>query len=97
MRRGLEPPGGLAGTEPSLLGLIALVGGDRDSVVTVVSLEDGPYAVSQIRGDQLEGALLATHLHGERLSLDHGYPVRLIAPNRPGEQQTKWVTRLEVT
>ena len=32
-----------------------------------------------------------------RSSLDHGYPARLIAPNRPGVLQTKWVTRLEVS
>ncbi|WP_148668402.1 molybdopterin-dependent oxidoreductase, partial [Streptomyces sp. WAC05950] len=27
--------------------------------------------------------------------LDHGYPARIIAPNRPGVLQTKWVGRLE--
>ena len=40
--------------------------------------------------------LLALELHGERLDLDHGYPARLIAPNRPGVPQTKWVRRLEI-
>ncbi|MEU6079996.1 molybdopterin-dependent oxidoreductase [Streptomyces sp. NPDC047108] len=40
--------------------------------------------------------LLALRLHGEELSPDHGYPARIIAPNRPGVLQTKWVTRLEV-
>ncbi|MFG2194858.1 molybdopterin-dependent oxidoreductase [Streptomyces sp. NPDC048639] len=40
--------------------------------------------------------LLALRLGGEELSLDHGYPARIIAPNRPGVLQTKWVTRLEV-
>ena len=33
---------------------------------------------------------------GEPLHLDHGYPLRLIGPNRPGVMQTKWVTRLVV-
>ncbi|MDE9364755.1 molybdopterin-dependent oxidoreductase [Luteipulveratus sp. YIM 133132] len=82
---------------PSLLDLVASVGGDASSQVTVASLEDGPYAVSSIRDGQLRGALLATHLNGQRLSLDHGYPVRLIALGRTGEQQTKWVTRIEVS
>ncbi|MBA2438822.1 MAG: molybdopterin-dependent oxidoreductase, partial [Acidimicrobiia bacterium] len=41
--------------------------------------------------------LLATHLDGEVLTLDHGYPLRLIGPDRPGVNQTKWVTRLVVT
>jgi DMSO/TMAO reductase YedYZ molybdopterin-dependent catalytic subunit len=30
------------------------------------------------------------------LHLDHGFPVRLIAPNRPGVMQTKWVAALRV-
>jgi DMSO/TMAO reductase YedYZ molybdopterin-dependent catalytic subunit len=47
-------------------------------------------------GPQLSYAVLATHLNGERLSLDHGYPLRLIAPNRPGVLNTKWLTRIEV-
>ena len=38
--------------------------------------------------------LLALRLHDEPLHLDHGYPCRLIAPNRPGVLQTKWVGRL---
>jgi hypothetical protein len=40
--------------------------------------------------------LLALEVNGEPLDLDHGYPVRLIGPNRPGVMQTKWVTRLAV-
>ena len=41
--------------------------------------------------------LLALDLAGEELSLDHGYPCRVIAPNRPGVLQTKWVASMEVT
>ncbi len=40
--------------------------------------------------------LLAMVLNGEHLHIDHGYPVRLIAPNRPGTEQTKWVAKLTV-
>jgi DMSO/TMAO reductase YedYZ molybdopterin-dependent catalytic subunit len=40
--------------------------------------------------------LLAMDLNGEPLHLDHGYPVRLIAPNNPGVMQTKWVGRVIV-
>jgi DMSO/TMAO reductase YedYZ molybdopterin-dependent catalytic subunit len=38
--------------------------------------------------------LLALDINGEPLHLDHGFPCRLIAPNRPGVMQTKWVTTL---
>jgi len=40
--------------------------------------------------------LLALRVGGEPLHLDHGFPVRLIAPNNPGVLQTKWVARVEV-
>jgi DMSO/TMAO reductase YedYZ molybdopterin-dependent catalytic subunit len=35
-------------------------------------------------------------LNGETLHIDHGYPVRLLGPNRPGVMQTKWVAKLTV-
>lgn len=40
--------------------------------------------------------LVALQVNGERLSLDHGYPARAIAPGRPGVLQTKWLTDIEV-
>ena len=46
--------------------------------------------------EEVEDALLATHVGGERLSHGHGAPVRLIAPDRRGFQWVKWVTRVEV-
>ncbi len=43
-----------------------------------------------------DDTLLALDINGEPLHIDHGFPCRLIAPNRPGVLQTKWVTTLEV-
>ena len=40
--------------------------------------------------------MLALKLNGESLHIDHGFPIRLIAPNNPGIMQTKWVETLEV-
>ena len=57
----------------------------------------GAYNHSTLQGPQVGAALLATHLNGERLDLDHGYPLRLIAPNRPGVLNTKWLRRMEVS
>lgn len=81
---------------PRLLDLVLRAGGTASSVVTVVSLQKGGYNASTVRGDQLHRAVLATHLNGQRLSIDHGYPLRLIAPDRAGVLQTKWLTRIEV-
>jgi DMSO/TMAO reductase YedYZ molybdopterin-dependent catalytic subunit len=41
-----------------------------------------------------ERALLALRVNGADLSLDHGYPARLIVPALPGVHCTKWVSRL---
>ena len=46
--------------------------------------------------DELRGAILATHVGGEPLTPGHGYPVRLVAPNRRGFQWIKWVDRIEI-
>ena len=67
--------------------------------VNVVSLEQGGLYAQSLLNDREacdDDTLLATHLNGERLDLDHGYPVRLIGPNRPGVLQTKWVSELVV-
>ncbi|MFJ3880257.1 molybdopterin-dependent oxidoreductase [Streptomyces sp. NPDC090077] len=79
--------------------LLERAGGGPRSRARVVSLEEaGAYRVMEMgrlyAQDPL--TLLALRLNGAVLSLDHGYPARIIAPNRPGVLQTKWVGRLEV-
>jgi hypothetical protein len=82
---------------PTLLSLVQRAGGSVHSRVRVSSLEQGgAYHTSIVDGPQLSRALLATHLNGQRIPLDHGYPVRLIAPDRAGVLNTKWLTRIEV-
>ena len=46
--------------------------------------------------DQLhdDRSLLALKVEGEDLSLDHGYPARIIVPALPGVHNTKWVGRM---
>jgi DMSO/TMAO reductase YedYZ molybdopterin-dependent catalytic subunit len=45
---------------------------------------------------EVSGLLLATHVGGETLTAGHGYPARLIAPDRRGFQWIKWVSRMHV-
>ena len=45
---------------------------------------------------EARGYLLATHVSGERLSRGHGFPVRLVAPDKRGYDWVKWVTELHV-
>jgi DMSO/TMAO reductase YedYZ molybdopterin-dependent catalytic subunit len=80
--------------------LVVLAGGGPDSVVHIESLEQkGNYARTQLPAAYARDprTLLALRINGEELSLDHGYPARIIAPNRPGVLQTKWVNTLTVT
>jgi hypothetical protein len=79
--------------------LLELVAAPDDASVRVRSLQqEGAFGVTVIPApfarDRL--TLMALQLNGEDLTIDHGYPCRLIAPNRPGVFQTKWVTRVEV-
>lgn len=80
--------------------LLDLVTAPAGSEVLVESLQQhGGSRVSTLAGNFADHphTLLALSLDGETLSLDHGFPCRLIAPDRPGVLQTKWVARLEVT
>jgi DMSO/TMAO reductase YedYZ molybdopterin-dependent catalytic subunit len=81
--------------------LVALAGGDPDNATAEVrSLQQrSAYRTSQLNEPHVRDGdtLLALAINGEPLHIDHGYPCRLVAPNRPGVQQTKWVTHLEVT
>ena len=79
--------------------LLAAVGAAPESDVRMISLEPpGPYSRTVLPAlharDEL--TLIALQVNGERLTLDHGYPCRLIAPSRPGVLQTKWLTRIDV-
>jgi hypothetical protein len=79
--------------------LLDLVGAPARSDVRVVSLqESGAFRETTLQGSFADDplTLLALRVNGETLSIDHGYPCRLIAPDRPGVLQTKWVHRLEV-
>ena len=79
--------------------LMSLAGAPKGVSVTVKSLEiGGLYAHSDVDADQVADpdTLLALQVEGETLALDHGFPVRLIGPDRPGVMQTKWVSEVVV-
>ena len=79
--------------------LLEMAGAEPDRTILIESLEpQGAYRTSTLNSGQAadRDTLLALSLDGETLALDHGYPCRLIAPNRPGVLQTKWVSRVVV-
>ncbi|MFD1547522.1 molybdopterin-dependent oxidoreductase [Nonomuraea guangzhouensis] len=65
--------------------------------VLVVSLQrGGSFRRASLSTGQVADprSLLALRVNGTDLSLDHGYPARIIVPNAPGVHNTKWVRRL---
>ena len=80
--------------------LLEMAGADGDAEARVESLQTrGANSVSTLNRDHAHDrdTLLALEVNGEALDLDHGYPCRLIGPNRPGVMQTKWVSTIVVT
>jgi DMSO/TMAO reductase YedYZ molybdopterin-dependent catalytic subunit len=77
---------------------LAALSGLRDAAsVLVESVQpSGPYRSVMLRGNQIHDprALLALRVNGADLSMDHGYPARVIVPANPGVNNTKWVHRL---
>jgi hypothetical protein len=79
--------------------LLERAGAQAGARLRVVSLErHGGYATTEMEADYAQDplTLLALRVNGQVLAPDHGFPARIIAPNRPGVLQTKWVSRLEV-
>ncbi|PSJ28322.1 molybdopterin-binding protein [Streptosporangium nondiastaticum] len=78
--------------------LMDRAGAPVGALIRVTSLEGhGAYRVMVMPHTYARDplTLLALRLNGEELPPDHGYPARIIAPNRPGVLQTKWVSRME--
>ncbi len=80
--------------------LLAMAGAAPHTGARVQSLQPyGSYVSSDLDHFQAHDpdTLLALQVNGEPLAPDHGSPLRLIAPNRPGVMQTKWVNTLIAT
>lgn len=84
-------------TGVSLASLARLAGAAPGAVLRVDSVQQA-YGTS-FSHEQFsdERALLALRVNGEHLSLDHGYPARVILPNVPGTHNIKWVRALRFT
>lgn len=77
--------------------LASLAGVPSPRSAEVTSLEEnGAFTRAVLQGNQATHAdsLLALRVNGVDLSLDHGYPARVIVPALPGVHNTKWVTRI---
>jgi DMSO/TMAO reductase YedYZ molybdopterin-dependent catalytic subunit len=77
--------------------LAALAGAAGARELTVESIQErGAFRETTFSARQVaaERSLLALRVNGADLSLDHGYPARVIIPAGPGVHNTKWVQRM---
>jgi hypothetical protein len=81
-----------------LRALLEEVGAPAEATVRVQSLQRGGYSSALLNPAHARDpdTLLALELNGAPLHPDHGYPIRLIAPNNPGVMQTKWLESVTV-
>ena len=83
----------------SVRDILKQAGAPEHRSVSVESLQrGGRYRRSILTSGQIDDAdtLLAYEVDGQPLHIDHGFPLRLISPARPGVLQTKWVAKLVV-
>ncbi|BCQ11044.1 protein-methionine-sulfoxide reductase catalytic subunit MsrP [Mycobacterium heckeshornense] len=77
--------------------LARLAGVPSPRSARVMSLErGGAFAQASLQANQIRDpdSLLALRVNGADLSLDHGYPARVIVPALPGVHNTKWVSSI---
>ncbi|OZM71299.1 hypothetical protein CFN78_21135 [Amycolatopsis antarctica] len=78
--------------------LARLAGVPAPASARVLSLESaGAFNQALLQGNQVldPDSLLALRVNGAELSMDHGYPARIIVPAMPGVHNTKWVRSIE--
>jgi DMSO/TMAO reductase YedYZ molybdopterin-dependent catalytic subunit len=77
--------------------LAAMSGVPSPVALRVTSLQKGgEFSQVTLRGNQVMNgdSLLALTVNDVDLSMDHGFPARVIVPANPGVHNTKWVSQL---
>ncbi len=78
--------------------LAALVGASPDAILEAHSFQPkGPFTHTAYPASQIQNArsLVALCVNGVDLSLDHGYPARIIVPALPGVHCMKWLGSMQ--
>jgi DMSO/TMAO reductase YedYZ molybdopterin-dependent catalytic subunit len=77
--------------------LAAIAGADGDPVLVESLQRSGAFRQATLHAEAVrdERSLLALKVNGADLSLDHGFPARVIVPALPGVHCTKWVASMQ--
>lgn len=79
-----------------LADLARLCGTPQPASATLTAVDSGSIFLSSTQVAAPE-SLLALRVNGADLSLDHGFPARVIVPSAPGTHNLKWMTRIDFT
>jgi DMSO/TMAO reductase YedYZ molybdopterin-dependent catalytic subunit len=74
--------------------------GFESATVLVESIQEfGAFKSATLNSGQVgdDRSLLALKVNDADLSLDHGFPARVIVPALPGVHNTKWVRKMTFT
>ncbi len=67
------------------------------SSTLILKAEDGYYESIPLKKARHPGAILAYNMNGAPLTLNHGFPLRLLVPGLYGIKQMKWIREIEVS
>jgi len=68
----------------------------ESSVIKVAFFCDDGYSTSITIDEAMEeGVILAYKMNGQTLSAEHGFPVRLVVPEKYGMKWPKWINKIE--
>lgn len=81
------------GTLPDTIKSVVFTGADQGEV-PIEGKQNYKFSISRELA-QSTLPILATHIGGEPLTLEHGAPVRLIVPGHYAMKSVKWLTRIE--
>jgi DMSO/TMAO reductase YedYZ molybdopterin-dependent catalytic subunit len=77
-----------------LADLARLAGVTHADLVGMVTMKNPDVNALSWKQVQAPDSMLALKVNGEDLSLDHGYPARVIVPSAPGTHNRKWMKAL---
>jgi DMSO/TMAO reductase YedYZ molybdopterin-dependent catalytic subunit len=75
--------------------MLALAPPARDATHALIWAEYGYSANVRMEDLRRDGTILATGRNGEQLTLEHGYPLRLVVPHLYAWKGPKWVRAIE--
>jgi len=76
--------------------ILKLVVPEEDVLEVVFYCEDG-YSTSMTMEEALkEGVMIAYKMNGKTLTSEHGYPVRMVVPEKYGMKWPKWINSIEL-